>query len=385
MFSECSTFSTFPFVRVQVCVVKLVFNERVHISVQERKLHQSQSSQTALLTRTVRGTKKNQIQRKQSLQGKEKIGRKMVWPHSKKGARKVYKSSQAPSTQRPAPSSQQPAASRQRPAASSSKPPADSTLCRGEFGSDLACPLWSIAICGLLLAAAACCCWLCCWLLAVLLAPSCTACCCAACCLLLAAVAGAGWCLLLVAAIAAARCRWLLLLLLLLPLLLLLLLLPLLMLPLVAVAAACCCCCCCCCCWLLLLPPCCATAGCTIERGCGTYHEMSGMRGDGPSAHCQLLSHKSCCIQHVPLLKLHSHHQFHRRQGRPALAKPLHPPLLVPKPRAFFITFCNKRTAEKNLPPPCPASLSAERFRAALFALGCTFLSLHRTHTHTHT
>ena len=283
----------------------------------------------------------------------------------------------APSTQRPAPSSQQPAASRQRPAASSSKPPADSTLCRGEFGSDLACPLWSIAICGLLLAAAACCCWLCCWLLAVLLAPSCTACCCAACCLLLAAVAGAGWCLLLVAAIAAARCRWLLLLLLL-PLLLLLLLLPLLMLPLVAVAAACCC-----CCWLLLLPPCCATAGCTIERGCGTYHEMSGMRGDGPSAHCQLLSHKSCCIQHVPLLKLHSHHQFHRRQGRPALAKPLHPPLLVPKPRAFFITFCNKRTAEKNLPPPCPASLSAERFRAALFALGCTFLSLHRTHTHT--
>ena len=76
MFSECSTFSTFSFVRVQVCVVKLVFSERVHISVQERKLHQSQSSQTALLTRTVRGTKKNQIKRKQSLQGKEKIGRK---------------------------------------------------------------------------------------------------------------------------------------------------------------------------------------------------------------------------------------------------------------------------------------------------------------------
>ena len=216
MFSECSTFSTFSFVRVQVCVVKLVFSERVHISVQERKLHQSQSSQTALLTRTVRGTKRIKFNENNLCKERKRLEEKMVWPHSKKGARKVYKSSQAPSTQHPAPSAQQPAGSGQQPAAASRQqtPP-----CAAEN----LVVIWRVH-CGLLQSVVYC------WLL-LLVAAGCAAGCLLYCLLLpalLAAVLLVACCLLLSLVLVGACC-WLLLLLLL-------------------VAAGCCCCCCCRCC-----------------------------------------------------------------------------------------------------------------------------------------
>ena len=68
-------------------------------------------------------------------------------------------------------------------------------------------------------------------------------------------------------------------------------------------------------------------------------------------------------------------------QGRPVLATPLRPPLLVPKRRALFITFCNK-TAEKNLPPHTQPH-SAQSVSELLFWLWAACFSVCTPHTHT--